>query len=161
MGRILGLVFATLGFIAIALGWWGSAGKNVPQWQFPYLISGGVMGLALVIFGSTLLFLSTIRGERQILTDKFDEMATLLGRNLARLGTFSTNGSGESGGQVIAGADTYHRPDCKVLEGKAGLTTISTEQADAEGLTPCRVCDPPRPAKKKTEATEVLETRSL
>jgi hypothetical protein len=118
------------------------------------------MGLGLVLFGSTLLFLSTIRAERQIMTDKWDEMATLLGRNLARLGTFSTNGSGESGGQVIAGADTYHRPDCKVLEGKKGLTTISAEQADSEGLTACRVCDPPRPAKKKDSA-EVLETRSL
>jgi hypothetical protein len=160
LGRVLGLILITGGFVAITLAWWGSAGKNFPTGQFPYLLSGGVMGLAMVITGSTLLFLSTIRAERQIMSDKFDEMATLLGRNLARLGTYSTNGSGESGGQVVAGTDTYHRPDCKVLVGKTGLTTISAEQASEEGLTACRVCDPPRPA-KKSDSKEVLETRSL
>jgi hypothetical protein len=149
LGRILGLLFLTAGFIAIGLAWNGSASKNFSTGQFPYLISGGVMGLAMVVLGSTLLFLSTIRAERQILTDKWDEMSRLLGRNLSRLGTFSSNGSGESGGQVIATDDLYHRPDCRILEGKTGLTTISAEQAAAEGLGRCRVCDPPLPAPRK------------
>jgi hypothetical protein len=152
LGRILGLVFLTAGFVSIGLAWNGSANKNFSTGQFPYLLSGGVMGLAMVVLGSTLLFLSTIRAERQVLTDKWDEMSRLLGRNLARMGTISSNGSGESRGQVVATEDSYHLAECRVLEGKTGLTTISVEQAAAEGLAPCRVCDPPLPAEHKEKS---------
>ena len=60
------------------------------------------LGLGLVITGATLLFLSTIRSERQLMTDRYDEMARLLSRNLSRL-QFSTNGhSASSNSQVVA-----------------------------------------------------------
>ena len=142
LGRILGLLFMLAGFLVIAKAWDGAAGQNVIPAQIPYLLSGGFMGIALVVTGVMLLLLSTVRSERQILTDKFEEMATLLGRTLSRQ-QFSANGSVTDKTQVIAGASVYHLPGCKVLEGKSGLTTITVEQAAAEGLVPCRVCDPP------------------
>ena len=158
MGRILGLVFITAGFIVIGKAWDGAANNFRVDAQFPYLLSGGFMGLALVITGSVLLILATIRAEREVLTNKFEEMSTLLGRNLARLG-FSSNGSTASKEQVIAGSSTYHRADCRVLEGKPGLTLVSVEQAVAEGLTPCRVCDPPAaPAETPAEVSSGAET---
>ena len=104
------------------------------------------MGLGLVVTGVALLFLSTVRAERQVMTEKFDEMNKLLARNLGRL-QFSSNGS--TGGtatasqQVVAGKTVYHRAECKVLEGKEGMTTVTVQQAAAEDLSPCRVCDPP------------------
>jgi hypothetical protein len=33
----------------------------------------------------------------------------------------------------------------RALDGKPGLITVSVKQASSEGLTPCRVCDPPKP----------------
>ena len=51
---------------------------NFAQGQIPYLLSGGFLGLGLVVTGATLLFLSTIRSERQLMTDRYDEMARLL-----------------------------------------------------------------------------------
>jgi hypothetical protein len=145
LGRILGLAFVTAGFIIVGVAWNGAAGQNIVEAQFPYVLSGGFMGVALVITGCTLIFLSTLRAERQLLTDKFDEMATLLSRNLGRL-QVTTNGSGGSQEQVIATSAAYHRPDCSILKGKTGLSTISVDQAAAEGLQPCRACAPPRPA---------------
>lgn len=142
IGRILGLVFLTAGFIIIGKAWDGAASRNIVQAQMPYMLSGGFMGLALVVTGSTLLFLSTVRAERQILTDKFDEMTTLLSRNLGRL-QISANGSSGSQEQVVAGNEVYHRADCKILIGKKGTTTISVAQATAEGLRACRACSPP------------------
>jgi hypothetical protein len=140
LGRMLGLAFIVIGFVAIAKAWDGAASRNFVQQQFPYILSGGFMGLALVVTGGLLLFLATLRAERQILTERFEEMARLLSRNLSRL-QVSTNGA--SGEQVIAGATAYHREGCRVLEGKGDLMTVTLEQAVAEGLVACRVCDPP------------------
>ena len=146
LGRWLGLLFILAGFILMGKAWDGAASINFAQGQIPYLLSGGFMGLGLVVTGAALLFLSTIRAERQILTDRFDQMSTLLGRNLSRM-QFSSNGAAASGpnGQVVAGATAYHRAECKILEGKEGLTMVTIEQAVAEGLERCRVCEPPAP----------------
>ena len=151
LGRFLGLMFIAAGFVTFYFAWDGAASINFAQGQIPYLLSGGFLGLGLVITGATLLFLSTIRSERQLMTDRYDEMARLLSRNLSRL-QFSTNGhSPSSNAQVVAGATTYHRAECKILEGKDGLTTVTVEQAAAEGLERCRVCNPPEAKKEDAE----------
>jgi hypothetical protein len=157
MGRILGFVFITAGFVLMGFAWNGAASRNFIEGQFPYLISGGMMGLGLVITGATLLFLATIRAERELMTDRFDEMVTLLGRNLNRL-SISSNGAGTSGlnGQVVAGANAFHRAECKVLQGKDGLATVTVEQAEAEGLSPCRVCNPPHSEKKDEQEEKAV-----
>ena len=46
----------TLGFSVILIGWAGAANATVVEEQIPYLISGGLLGLALVTFGSLTLF---------------------------------------------------------------------------------------------------------
>lgn len=143
LGRIVGLTFIAAGFVFIFFAWNGSASKNVIMAQFPYVLSGGAMGLALVCTGSVLLLLSTVRAERQIMSDKFDEVVQLLGRSLAAT-QFSTNGGTDAAVKVIAASAHYHRQDCKILDGKHGLTRVSLQQAVSEGLQPCRVCEPPR-----------------
>lgn len=150
LGRVLGMVFVTAGFVLMGLAWNGAASKNLIQSQFPYLLSGGVMGLGLVILGGTLWMLSTIRGERQILTDKVDEMIQLLARNLARTGATVTDPSIPGGTeQVVATNRAYHLPGCRILEGKTNVTTLTVAQALAEGLAACRVCSPPSPPKEE------------
>lgn len=151
LGRFLGLLFIAAGFVVFYFAWDGAASINFAQGQIPYLLSGGFLGLGLVITGATLLFLSTIRSERQLMTDRYDDMARLLSRNLSRL-QFSSNGhSPSSHAQVVAGATTYHLAECKILEGKDGLTTVTVEQAAAEGLERCRVCNPPEAKKEEAE----------
>jgi hypothetical protein len=51
------------GFVLIALSWYGSATLTYLQGQFPYLVSGGMGGLALVLTGMTVLLLQTVRRE--------------------------------------------------------------------------------------------------
>ncbi len=153
LGRILGLWFVVAGFVVIGLAWNGAAEVNFAQGQIPYLLSGGFMGLGLIITGGVMLFLATIRSERELMTNRYDEMARLLGRNLNRL-QISSNGSGASNSQVVAGEHVYHRAECKILEGKDGFTTVTVEQAANEGLEPCRVCSPPPPAPAPARAAE-------
>lgn len=155
LGRVLGLVFITAGFIVVGKAWEGSAGQVRVDSQFPYLLSGGFMGLGLIITGCTLLFLATVRAERQLMTDRFQEMTTLLSRTLGRM-SVSSNGGGVNSEQVIAGGDAYHRADCTILQGKSGLTSLSVAQAASEGLVACRACDPPKPAEISSDETPVV-----
>ena len=143
LGRILGLTFITAGFVMIFFAWNGAASQNIIMAQFPYVLSGGIAGMALVATGSLLLMLSTIRSERQLMSDKFDEVVRLLSRSLAAA-QFSTNGGSDAAVKVVAASAHYHRQECKILEGKPGLTRVSLQQALSEGLQPCRVCEPPR-----------------
>src|SRR5687767_5962382 len=156
LGRFLGLMFIAAGFVTFYFAWDGAASINFAQGQIPYLLSGGFLGLGLVVTGATLLFLSTIRSERQLMTDRYDEMARLLSRNLSRL-QFSTNGhSPSSSAQVVAGATTYHRAECKILEGNDGLTTVTVDQAAADSLESCSDCNPPDA--KKDEPVEAASS---
>jgi hypothetical protein len=51
---IAGMVAAVAGIVLVIVGYIGASGTAVVGNQIPYLISGGVLGLSLVIVGSAL-----------------------------------------------------------------------------------------------------------
>jgi hypothetical protein len=51
---IAGIVVAVVGVVLVVVGYIGASGTVVVGNQIPYLISGGVLGLALVIVGAAL-----------------------------------------------------------------------------------------------------------
>lgn len=159
LGRILGFVLVVLGFVAIGKAWDGAASQFSLPAMFPYLLSGGFLGLGLIITGSMLIFLATLRAERQLLSERYEQMSTLLSRNLSRM-AISANGSESSGESVVAGATAYHQAGCRVLQGKEELMTVPLEQAVAEGLSACRVCDPPTPPEEEKPEEEKEEEKA-
>src|ERR1700761_2988106 len=48
---IAGALLLPIGIAVIILGWQGAAHGRVDQQQIPYLISGGILGLAVVVIG--------------------------------------------------------------------------------------------------------------
>ena len=68
-----------LGFVMIFFGWNGAAGKDYTQGQIPYLISGGVAGLALVLCGLCVVVVQAVRREALLLAAKLDRVAEALG----------------------------------------------------------------------------------
>lgn len=50
----LGVVLVVAGIAAVVVGWWGASGTTTVSDQIPYLISGGLLGVALTIAGSVL-----------------------------------------------------------------------------------------------------------
>jgi hypothetical protein len=53
--RLLGILFWMAGGIVVTFGWMGMAELAYVDGQMPYLVSGGVAGLALILVGSTLV----------------------------------------------------------------------------------------------------------
>jgi hypothetical protein len=51
---VLGILLVVLGIVLVLGGWYGASGEATIADQFPYLISGGVLGLACVTAGSVL-----------------------------------------------------------------------------------------------------------
>jgi hypothetical protein len=141
--RMLGLVFCVAGFVAIGLGWNGMARKACADCQLPYLLSGGATGIGLIIFGVALLVIGQIRADRLRAEAHLEQVLTSLARPAAAALTPGAE-LPEQNGQpmVVAGPAAYHRPECRLLKGKEGLTTMSLEDARTSGLAPCRVCNP-------------------
>ena len=148
LGGQAGIGIALVGFVLLFLGWNGAASHNFTPAQFPYLISGGLAGLGLVFVGAAVMIVQSQREQQAKSLDGLAELREAVER--LTLAVASTTGNGGSSshaatagpGMVVAGPSAFHRPDCRLLEGRQGLPTIAIEDAEAQGLSPCRACDP-------------------
>lgn len=66
------------GFLLIVLAWNGAASKDFVQGQFPYLISGGLAGVCLVIGGVALTIIQEMRRSTAALAHRLDHIASQL-----------------------------------------------------------------------------------
>jgi hypothetical protein len=137
-GGKLGLLFCVAGLALIWAGWNGAATYNDIRKQFPYLISGGIAGLALVVIGVGLMVIQSQRADRVQLEANLTELRAILER---MMGLQASNGSEAADTLVMAGPNAYHRPSCKLVVGR-DLRKMTPEQAAAAGLEPCRTCSP-------------------
>ena len=135
LGGKLGLLFCLAGLGAIWAGWNGAATYNDIRKQFPYLISGGIAGLALVVIGVGLMVIQSQRADRVQLEANLNELRLILER---MTGVPAPNGSADLV-LVVVGPNAYHRPSCRLVAGRE-LQTMTADQARAAGLEPCRVC---------------------
>lgn len=146
---ITGSVLVVLGLVAIIVGWYGAANTGFAFEQTPYLISGGLLGLALCFIGGFVYFaywvtrlLRESRTQSERAAELLDQIATTLNGSAARNGGRSrrqpTSASTESFVATRNGT-FFHRPDCSVVAGRDKLRKVS---AKTPGLEPCRICDP-------------------
>jgi len=145
---VLGGALIVAGLAAIVLGWYGAAHTPYGFEQFPYLISGGLLGMALTILGGLFYFafwltkqIQESRQQADRTTQALAGIAELLagGSNGSRVA--GGNGGGSKSGRLVATATgtMIHRPDCTVVSGRSGLRTV---RPDEPGLEPCKLCDP-------------------
>jgi hypothetical protein len=145
LGDQLGLGLIAIGILLIGLAWNGAAGVDFVQGQVPYLLSGGFLGLALVVFGAALLIVQNHRRDRSLLEAQLRDLNTAVSRLANAVGGLrgTTNGNpvAANADRVVIGSSSYHRPDCRLVADK-GLPSTTIEAARSEGLAPCRVCAP-------------------
>jgi hypothetical protein len=106
----------------------------------PYLVSGGLIGISLVILGAAVLVVNSAREDRALLEAKLDELTDAL--LSATGGTRSAANGFDVSGLVVAGTSSFHTPDCRLVDGREETHLLTPEEATRDGLKPCRVCQP-------------------
>jgi hypothetical protein len=137
-GARLAVLIVLAGLVAIGIGWNGAAGLLDLRAQFPYLISGGIAGLALVILGSALMIVQAHREDRARLEAKLDQVIDALGNG----SSFGPVAPQDLTGLVVAGSASYHVPGCRLVDGREEVAYLTPEEARARYLAPCRICQP-------------------
>jgi hypothetical protein len=150
LGHQFGVLFCLAGFVLVWVGWNGAASYDNSSRQFPFLISGGIAGLCLVIIGVGLWTVQSQRAERAGLEENLAGLSRVLETLVELVGlTAGAAGGGLAGGNenglVLAGTTAYHRPACHLVQDHPRLVTTTAEMASESGLAPCRTCEPEVP----------------
>jgi hypothetical protein len=145
-----GAVCMVLGLIAVILGWYGAAHTPFGFEQTPYLISGGLFGIALVLVGGFLFFGSWLARVAVTSQQTVQEMAALSARidrlgeagvGTAANGATGTRSSGGSGRLVATQSGTMlHRADCPIVVSRDNVRDVPASEQDQ--LKPCQICNP-------------------
>lgn len=141
---IIGMVLIGLGLLVVALGWNGAAGDLSLSGQTPYLLSGGFLGLGLVVFGAALVTSHYHRADRVRLSGSLDRLVDAVdaSRPLTAGAATPRTAPSDVAGLVAAGTASYHVPTCRLVEGRADTAYLLPAEATGKGLLPCRVCKP-------------------
>jgi hypothetical protein len=142
---IVGAILMPLGVVFILFGWAGAARTPLPFEQNDYLISGGILGLALVFAGGFLYFgywqtvrINESRAQTRQLTNALARVEALL----------SGGATIEEGGKAVPAPRRYvatpsgsifHLPDCAAVADRSDLREVNP---DRTSLKPCRICNP-------------------
>lgn len=140
LGGRLGLVVIGVGLLVIGLGWNGANNSTAVVVQMPYLISGGLLGLALVVIGAALLVVHAQRDDRARLEERLALLVEALQRQVA-LDRLPTQAA-QPETLVVAGATAYHRLDCRLIDPAGHGERLEVRAAESGGLRACRVCKP-------------------
>lgn len=143
-----GALLMPAGIVAILLGWYGTAHTKYQYNQLPYVVSGGLLGLALVFIGGFLYFgawvarvLSDQRESSRQLADALVALTDLVGRQSGGAASPAAESAiADPETLVLAGAgSTVHRRDCPLIAHRTDLREL--KPSDKE-LGTCRVCRP-------------------
>lgn len=145
-----GAVMMPLGLVVIGLGWYGTAHSHYDYDQRTYLISGGIMGLAITFFGGFLYFgawLAKVAADQRDSSRQLAESLLALAEVVSRQSSTTVAGADVAtdvrAALVLAGTGTtVHRRDCPLVAHRDDLHPLTGEEA---GLSACRVCKPDFP----------------
>jgi hypothetical protein len=151
---VAGAILVPLGFAAIILGWAGAAHGRVEQQQIPYIISGGLLGLAGVMIGGFFFWAhwlyriydqADLHHQASMREQQEFHRAVLQalggGALPASLATGDT-AEGSTGEYVATPSGTnYHVRDCAIVANHPSVRVVSA--AKLKNMKPCRICEPP------------------
>ena len=146
----LGYVLTALGLLLLIAGYLGVSREVIVARQIPYLVSGGLFGLAAVTLGGRLMLIEDLRRDSGRL-DRLEKAVAELHEALltrpdapARAAARATgdNGAGTPRLLVLPGGESFHRPDCPVVADKPAGRSVTVETAQRKGLRACPLCQP-------------------
>jgi hypothetical protein len=99
--RAAAVILMAAGAVALILGWVGVSGEAFPAKQLPYLISGGIAGVFILVLGTVCWLSADMRDE----WTKLDRIETALNR-LADTGLVDTNGARPASAKAVGLVDS-------------------------------------------------------
>jgi hypothetical protein len=142
---IVGGVLMPLGVLLIILGWVGASRTPLPFEQNDYLISGGILGLALTVAGGFTYFaywqtvrIRDSREQSKAMTDAMARLEALLSGSGVAVATGPSSAVTQAF-VATANGSIFHRRDCPAVGGRDDLHPVA---ATATDLRPCRICSP-------------------
>ena len=140
---VLGTVMLPTGIVIVLLGWWGAAHTPFVFEQIPYLISGGLLGIGLLMSGG-LLYLGSwyarLAEQQREEGEKLREAIKAVRQEIEYLP--ATLGSGPATMErtfVATKTGTmFHLANCSVVADRPDLHQVSAD----DGLAPCKICQP-------------------
>ena len=136
----LSVALVAVGFLLIFLAWNGAAEKDFIQGQFPYLLSGGLSGIGMILCGLTLAATQSFRRDILTLQDKIEQLLAEGVRPGAAAPTLTAVPTDAD--VFVTNGSTYHRPSCRTVQGRSGLEFVTSDDVSARDLSACRVCQP-------------------
>ena len=128
-----------VGIVFVILGWYGAAHTNILTEQIPYLISGGLLGMALIIVAGFMA--SSAQTERDNRDMRIDLARAMSGMPAGTNNTGVAGLAPASDGQVLVvpGGHSFHEPGCPIVEGK-DASALPLQKAIDQGLVTCKLC---------------------
>jgi hypothetical protein len=163
---VLGWILTIVGAVALILGYLGVSGEVLVARQLPYVVSGGLAGIAMVFLGGIYLGAQDVRRS----TERILRLERLVGELHAVLLTHpdvspDTVGTGPvtrgatavtddaptdqlavlngAGGELFAlpNGSTFHRRQCAALGGKSA-ERLDVAAVEERSLKACKLCEP-------------------
>ena len=120
LGGLLGIAYCVAGFFLIFLGWNGAASHDREPAQIPYVISGGIAGLGLVVVGSALIVAHSLRTDRVELRGSIDDLRAAVER--------LASGPSTAEGPTAVGGTGGFAPAPRVAQSAGGDTAGSERE---------------------------------
>ena len=147
----VGWGLAALGVIALVVAWAGVSGQIFVARQVPYVVSGGLGGLALIVLAGVLLGTHDLYGYAARL-DRVEQKVDEIHRVLVMAWDDPAGTSLDDGNAVVATlpkGSSYHRLSCAAVQGKA-VDQLPAQEAARLGLSSCKLCEPPSHSARTT-----------
>jgi len=143
---VVGGILMPVGVALVLGGWFGAAHTTRLFEEVPYLISGGLLGLAVVVLGCAFYFgywQTRIVDQQRSMVDALERIEVRLAGRGALGDTAGLGASVDASVALVVtrGGSLYHRADCPVVDGRPAreLTPVTLPTS----LAPCKLCHPP------------------
>lgn len=134
---LTGAVLLPLGIGVIVLGWYGAAHTPYTFEQNSYLISGGLLGIGLVLVGGFLYFGAWIARLAENQRSHNEQLLAAIQR--LPISAQQVDVVAPLTAYVATPTGTMlHRPDCAIVAGRTDVREVT----DDSRFKSCRLCDP-------------------
>jgi hypothetical protein len=143
---LIGALIMPLGLVLVIMGWWGAAHTPYNFEQVPYLISGGLLGLALCLTGGFLFFgawIARVALSTQRTADQIALLAQRVGTGGAEVSENGQPSHAPAQSQryvATATGSMLHRADCPIVATRDNLRDVPPKEQDT--MKPCQICQP-------------------